>query len=421
MKRCFSLLIAGLLLTLMSAAQTPETLTNSAVVKMSKARLSEELIIDIINTSPVSFDLSDNALKSLEEEGITSTVIGAMKSAATAGAKTVTQPTAATTENTKKKVTVPVTEPVSPPEPVTGDPDADDVTGVSEPGMTITQDAFAYLAPVIDIIRAHEKEFSRLDMTIAEWDKQIRTRIGEVNKTKGQMLQVEFDLRRQKNTDTKSFGDEILSLKKKLNAYRGKYEQEKASMVTEGQTIAKKLETIKNDCIRSSGKAYGDAIQKVNSVKTDPAAGKSANPYTSTVNSISMARVDHIVFATEMLAWYRNDISRLNSLIAEWNPKVETVVREDENLARQLKPKEERMEAIKGDAKQYKAEIATLKKEISALEKERKKLADKMEDDAKAFAATLKQMSQENEAALKERFTDIIENITYSFSEKLSL
>ena len=44
-----------------------------------------------------------------------------------------------------------------------------------------------------------------------------------------------------------------------------------------------------------------------------------------------------------------------------------------------------------------------------------------MKDDAKVLASYLKQMSQKNQDAVKERFTDIIENITYSFQEKLSL
>ncbi len=44
MKRTFSLILALLFAASLIQAQTPETLTNSSVIKMSKANLSEELI-----------------------------------------------------------------------------------------------------------------------------------------------------------------------------------------------------------------------------------------------------------------------------------------------------------------------------------------------------------------------------------------
>ena len=44
-----------------------------------------------------------------------------------------------------------------------------------------------------------------------------------------------------------------------------------------------------------------------------------------------------------------------------------------------------------------------------------------MKDDAKDLASYIKQVSQKNQESVKERFADIIENITYSFGEKLSM
>ncbi len=65
MKKHISLILTGLFIAVMVNAQNPETLTNSSVIKMSKANLSDELITDMIQNSPVKFDLSDSALKQL--------------------------------------------------------------------------------------------------------------------------------------------------------------------------------------------------------------------------------------------------------------------------------------------------------------------------------------------------------------------
>jgi septal ring factor EnvC (AmiA/AmiB activator) len=100
---------------------------------------------------------------------------------------------------------------------------------------------------------------------------------------------------------------------------------------------------------------------------------------------------------------------------------VEKVIAEDSRLRKQLEPVENKLNELKPNAKQNKADITALKKEISRIEKERKKLADQMKDDRKELSSYLKQLSDKNQDSVGERFTDIIENINYSFQEKLSL
>ena len=69
MKNHILLILTGLLVTIAASAQNPETLTNISVVKMSRANLSDELIIDMINNTPAMFDLSPGAIRNLESEG----------------------------------------------------------------------------------------------------------------------------------------------------------------------------------------------------------------------------------------------------------------------------------------------------------------------------------------------------------------
>lgn len=411
MKKHISLILTGLLIAVMVNAQNPETLTNSSVIKMSKANLSDELITDMIQNSPVKFDLSDSALKQLAAEGVSTSVIQSMKSAGRA-AKTPAEKPAPEPE--KKAMPASNEKELGTAEPAT----------VYEPSAateTVSVEALNYVVPLTELIKFNETKFIGLETTIIEWDKQVRDYVADVNKVKGQMLQVENELRQKKNADTKAFSADIASLKGKLEAYRKNYQQSKDIMLKGGDNIVKKLETITGDIVRDISKAYSDAGQQVGSSDSDPASGEKAVTMNYTVREINYNAVGYIVFLTDMLAWHQNEIRELNTVIDDWNPRVTEAIKQDAQLKSQLDPLEKKIQELSSNSKQNKAEISTLKKQVSEIEKSRKKLADKMKDDAKVLASYIKQMSQKNQDAVEERFTDIIENITYSFQEKLSL
>lgn len=411
MKKHISLILTGLLIAVMVNAQNPETLTNSSVIKMSKANLSDELITDMIQNSPVKFDLSDSALKQLAAEGVSTSVIQSMKSAGRA-AKTPAEKPAPEPE--KKAMPASNEKELGTAEPAT----AYEPSAATE---TVSVEALNYVVPLTELIKFNETKFIGLETTIIEWDKQVRDYVADVNKVKGQMLQVENELRQKKNADTKAFSADIASLKGKLEAYRKNYQQSKDIMLKGGDNIVKKLETITGDIVRDISKAYSDAGQQVGSSDSDPASGEKAVTMNYTVREINYNAVGYIVFLTDMLAWHQNEIRELNTVIDDWNPRVTEAIKQDAQLKSQLDPLEKKIQELSSNSKQNKAEISTLKKQVSEIEKSRKKLADKMKDDAKVLASYIKQMSQKNQDAVEERFTDIIENITYSFQEKLSL
>ena len=411
MRKHISLILTGLLIAVMVNAQDPETLTNSSVVKMSKANLSDELITDMIQNSPVKFDLSESALKKLTGEGVSSSVIQAMKSAGSASKTPDEKPTPVTDKKTTPASGEAQQAPVEP-------------AAAYEPSSvtkTVSVEALNYVAPLTELIKFNETKFKGLETTIIEWDKQVRDYVADVNKVKGQMLQVENELRKLKNADTKAYSSDIVSLKGKLEAYRKNYQQSKEIMLKGGDNIVKKIETLSSDVTGDIGKAYTDAGQKIGSADSDPAAGEKTVTVSYAVREINYNAVGYIVFLTEMLAWHQNEIRELNTVIDDWNPRVTEAIKEDARLKSQLDPLEKKIQELSANSKQNKSEISNLKKQVSEIEKSRKKVADKMKDDAKVLASYLKQMSQKNQDAVKERFTDIIENITYSFQEKLSL
>jgi len=409
MKKHISLILTGLLLIVTVSAQTPETLTNSSVIKMSRANLSDELIIDMIDNSPVNFDLSPGAIKNLESEGVSAAVIQLMKNAPARKS----QPGVAGPAGMTK------------PDPVMASP----VDGTPEPSgrvpsKTVSEAsviALNYTAPLTGLIEFNGKEFDKMELAIAEWDKQVRGYIADINKVKSQMLQVENDLRSMKNADTKAFSNDILSMKGKLEAYRKNYRQSKDIMIKGGGNIVKQIETMSGDAVKNIGKAYSEASQKVSSADLDPEAGEMPVPLSYTTKEAGAGCVSYIVYLNEMMAWYQNEIVGINNLIMEWNPRVSSLLQEDAMLRSQAEPIEKRITELSANSRQNKGEISDLKKQISGIEKSRKQLADRMKDDAKELGSSLKQRSQASQAAVEQRFNDIIENITYSFGEKLSL
>lgn len=61
--------------------KTTETLTNSTIINMVKTNLSDNIIINVINSSKVNFDLSVDAMINLSNQHVSSSVIRAMKNA----------------------------------------------------------------------------------------------------------------------------------------------------------------------------------------------------------------------------------------------------------------------------------------------------------------------------------------------------
>jgi uncharacterized coiled-coil DUF342 family protein len=417
MQRRLSVIITGLLVVSFIQAQTDETLTNNAIVKMVKAKLSNELIIDVIQNSTTLFDLNENDIKNLENENVSSQVIEAMKIAKDAKASSVKIIAPVKEQGTEKSVT-------GPPPVQTIAKTADIPIAVKQKDAvqsTNVMDALNYVAPIKDLVTYYQKEIESLDGTITDWDNKIRTTLKEVNEINEQITQLESDLREKKNADSKGYSSEILSMKKKMSECRVNYKTLKTKLFTEGQNITKKLTDMSTEMARSIGNKYNDVSQLVKSSNTDPGAGEKPVPITFTGPDTNENTTYYIAPATEMLVWHQNEINELQNLVEKWNPRVKEIIQKDAELKTKLQPINSKLEEYKSDSKKYKAEIATLKKQRDGIEKERKQLAGQMENDSKALAAYLKTHSEEIQNSVKQRFADIIGNINYSYQEKLNL
>jgi hypothetical protein len=77
MKRTLSLVACLLFAVPVLNAQKP--ITNETIVKMTKAGLTEEIIINTINTMEATYDVSPDALITLKENGVSLQVIAALQ------------------------------------------------------------------------------------------------------------------------------------------------------------------------------------------------------------------------------------------------------------------------------------------------------------------------------------------------------
>lgn len=411
MKRYILLILAGSLITVFLQAQDQEILTNSSVIKMSKAKLSEELITDMISSSPVNFDLSDNALRNMAADGVSPAVIKSMKD--TGGHRIQPSEKSVVTDAKPKALTE---------NQLLSEPDQSQ-TGF-EPSATLETlqvSALNYVAPLTGLIKFNEDQFSNLERAVSELDSKVRGYISDVNKVKGQIRDVENELRQRKNSDTKNFSADILTLKGKLAMYRKSYSQSKGIMVKGGENIVKNIEELGKNSVRNISKSYSEAAQQISSSDSDPASGEKKVTVSYSTKNITDKTVSYILYLTEMLAWYQNEVKEICKVINDWNPRVSETISEDASLQLKLEPLQKRLDELKANSRENKKEISDLKKQVSEIEKERKKLSDRMKDDAKELAAYIKQMNQKNQVAMEERFADIVDEITYSFGEKLSL
>jgi DNA repair ATPase RecN len=121
-----------------------------------------------------------------------------------------------------------------------------------------------------------------------------------------------------------------------------------------------------------------------------------------------------------MLSWHQNKINEIQSLVKKYNARVVEVTAKDAPLIKQAELIDGKLDEYGAKPKAFKSEIAELKKQNKIIEKQRKTLANQMEDGSNELADYLKQSLAESQDAIGQRLEDIIQNMTYMFQEQLS-
>jgi predicted nucleic acid-binding Zn-ribbon protein len=459
MKKLVSVLVLALFVVNNSYAQTTETLTNSIIIKMVKANLSDDLIISEINGSKVNFNVSTDSIKFLSNSNVSSRIIQAMKSAAGTqqppGAEATTisaspQPATVVVKDTLKQtaaietvVTVkeifspsailPLNDTLNKPVKEQLKPETIPVKELQKEKIvtesnnkklseksTVSVNAVGYVIHLEGLMIFFDNEFNSLVAHIKGWDQQIRNSIEKGNQIREKIREVEMELTDKKNADSRGFTPEIISLKKKLSEYRESYKQFENNMVIDGLRIVKEIDDIGSELDKSINKNFSDVSQFVK--KTDPDPSVIVTPKSITIprQKINENIVNHISPITEMLFCYQNQIISLRDIIELWNIKVLTINKKDAELSTQLEPLEKELKNLQLNAKANKEAISALKKQCTTIEKERKLLSRQMGTDSKELSGFLDLICKEAQSSVKERLSDIIENIKYSYQDNFT-
>lgn len=445
MKKRIFLLLAGLLFTGLISAQQADTLTNNAIIRMEKANLEDEVIMDVIRGSAVNFDLSETGIRKLRDANVSFQVIEAMEAAQPgSGSPLIKEPTKPLDEPDKKpekqgektpgnkgggkqgkdigKSPEKSTPPISP-QPTPGEKQKQVIPASAEkPFQTpSSMDAYGYVAPLAELVRFYENEFDIISNVITDWNKQIELSLIKINDLDRLISVTEDELRLKKNRNSGSFTPEINTLIQRLTAQRNSYKQFKTDLVATGKKIAEQSDKLFNERSSAIKNKYSEVSNNVKAANSDPSKAQDPVRINFSPLTINESINSYITPATELLYWYQNSIQDIRQLAVSWNARVEAVIAKDAEIAAQLNPLLTKMEEYKASPKQYKTEISALKKQISGKEKERKQIADQMENDARELSDQLKTDRSVIQKTFEERFTDIMNNISYTFQERLKI
>lgn len=235
-------------------------------------------------------------------------------------------------------------------------------------------------------------------------------------------MQVEKELTDKKNADAKGFTNEIILLKNKLSDHRESYKQFRNNMVTDGMKIAEELNDISTEMDKSIKNKFNSVSQLVRKTNPDPSIGEitNAKAIIITKQKINDNIVNYVAPVTEMLFCYQNEIISLRDIIVLWNIKVMTINKKDSELSKQLEPLKKELINYQLNPKENKKEISELKKQCTDIDKERKLLTRQMGTDSKELSGSLTQICKEVQSSVKERLSDIIENIKYSYQDNFT-
>lgn len=427
MKRKIALL-SFILFNVMSSMTNAQddALTNSTIIRMAKAKLADDLIIDEIKNSRVNFNLSRDSIIVLQNEKVSAKVIQAMRDVSppvpqgTAPAVDFVAPDSPVIPGKIEQPSSQVAQPVP-------DNKAEGMkteTAVPEPGKKddpkTNPGAVGYVIPLKELITLYSGEFNSLSELIGAWDKKVKASLDEGSTRLENLRQNEKQLFDKINADSKRFSDEIKKLKENLTEERGEYMEFEDNMISDGLRMLKELESKGKDINRSISNKFGEVSQAVKKSDAELSLEGTSESFPVPDHVVDISRTSYLAPVNELLFFYRNEISDINELISIWNEKVISAMREDEDLRKKLDPLLAEITSLQSDQKTNRKKIAELKDQCSELEKERKRLGQKIKKDSSDLAKTLDDRCKDVLGSLGERLEDITENIKYLYQDSFT-
>ncbi len=448
MKKLGLILILPFLIVNFLHAQTGAPLTNSTIIKMVKANLSDDLIIGEIDGAEVNFNLSTDSVNYLSGQHVSAEVLQAMKDASGTQTPVVTPPPV---------IPVPIETKILPAEnnsvqnnPVRSNTETKEIPVQQkavlvndEPKQaapseeknntessnnylieksTTTVNSMSYVNPLNDLIQFYDNQFTSLMKRIQKWDKHVRESLENENQLMKTMGQIRQNLLDKKNANPNRFNSEITNLKAALSSYRTEHTLLKEKIRTYGKNLTEELLTLNKSTESSIETAFGEATKKVEKTDPDPSINNTDALITIPRQTFKGNLNIHVAPLITIPACFENEILLIRDTIALWTEKAQVIIRKDSILKIQLDPLTQKLAAYlqspKENQKLNKLDIDALKKQCASITKDRKNLAKQMEKDSEQLSDNLNKLKEDVIAAIKERFMDAIENIDQTYQDK---
>ncbi|MDR1170050.1 MAG: hypothetical protein LBK97_04355, partial [Prevotellaceae bacterium] len=237
------------------------------------------------------------------------------------------------------------------------------------------KEAIDYVSEVkelVDLLQIKQKDFTN---TILNWDQQINVILEETERTNAAIAKTEKELEDTKNSAATGLTQKINELRNGLNIQRNILKQVKQKQADKGTEIIKQLQEIAKRDAGDIGKQFGETAKRITPVSTFPALSKKRTKITFSEEPKKPLISTYLKAVDGLPVWYWNVEKSFLKTIDEQNLKAQKFIDEDAKLSIRRESLREQLSEYQKEPKIRKKEIKDLKKEVAAVEKERKNVS----------------------------------------------
>ena len=352
MKKIISLLFLLCFAVSFAQAQTSEVLTNATIVKMVKAKLSDDIIIDEINNARVNFDVSPDGIKSLTAQNVSEPVIETMKKAV-AAQESITKPAAAAVPAVAVATTAVA---------------ANQATAADQPATTAAADTLEKEATKDTNTRQVENPAMLATGVAATTAAVAATTLPntETNKTEAPIVAPAVQVKDEKSL----VASEPVKTKEALPP---------------GKIV---IETSKNG------------------LNTQVMIKKTA---------FEIHAVSYVNPTKALISFYNDEFTKLAQFITDWDKKLQaSLSREQQSIDAMNQLEKTLTEKKNADAKPFSKEITDQKNTLLTSREKHKVIKSEMAAEGKALVENLQKLSKETESSVADKYKEVSKNIKSS-------
>lgn len=409
-----------------SFSQSSETLTNSTILKMVKANLSDEIIIDEINNGTVNFNLSSDSLDLLVKQNVSSSVIAAMK---TAGKEIMETPVSESQNTVETPVTETSQVDIQLPSPLTIKEESwtDEIPDPENRNYVVQRsgtqvNSISYVNHLNDLVLFYDQQFISLLKIIQKWDMHVAQQIQKEKDLSDKMNKLRNDLNEEKNATAQPFNSKISNLKASLAKVRTEHNLLREKFTSYGKFLSQELTNLDKTTESQIKEKFDEVTKKISKDDPDPSVSESFELIEIPRKKFKADLVVHLTPVTIIPAFFENEILQVRDTIEIWSGRAFNLIKKDATVKAKLDPLTKKLAGYLSESKEKqklnKLDINALKKECATLTKERKNLAKQMEKESEQLADNISTLKEQIIAAINERFLDAIENLNQTYQDK---